>query len=210
MKNHTVLYTADLHGNQKQYKKLFDYAIKISANSIIIGGDICPKKDSKEYLQIQRTFISQTIPLLAKELRSKLPKCKIYIIMGNDDCAGNYDALEKNDPEIYSIIHGKRVKITADFDLVGYSYVPITPFGLKDWEKYDLSKVPERLIKEYNQRKSSYKLPGFKTRESPWSKFEFTEDMSKTDSIQKDLKSDLFTKKADKTIFVFHTPPNDT
>ena len=40
---HKILYTSDIHGNEVQYSKLIQYAIKISADTIIIGGDIAPK-----------------------------------------------------------------------------------------------------------------------------------------------------------------------
>ena len=69
--------------------------------------------------------------------------------MGNDDCSSNLSILEKHDSSLFKIIHEKRLKLTDDFDIVGYSYVPITPFGLKDWAKYDLSKVPLNLETDY-------------------------------------------------------------
>ena len=32
---HTILYTSDVHGNEVQYKLLFEYAQKVQADSII-------------------------------------------------------------------------------------------------------------------------------------------------------------------------------
>ena len=38
-----IVYTADIHGNLVQYKKLVDYSLKNKAKAVIIGGDIAPK-----------------------------------------------------------------------------------------------------------------------------------------------------------------------
>ncbi len=57
---HKVLFTSDLHGNKRQYKKLIDYAIKISADSVVIGGDIAPNRLTTEnFIEWQRDFIEK-------------------------------------------------------------------------------------------------------------------------------------------------------
>ena len=38
-----MLFTADIHGNVVQYQKLVDYAREITADVVLIGGDIAPK-----------------------------------------------------------------------------------------------------------------------------------------------------------------------
>ena len=109
MNKHIVLYTADLHGNEIQYQKLVDFAIKNSVDSVIIGGDIAPKEESKHYLEKQREFIQVYLSRLIASLRKQLPKTNFLLFMGNDDCAANIGVLEKNDPELYRIIHNKRL-----------------------------------------------------------------------------------------------------
>ena len=62
-KKHKVLYTADIHGNEIQYKILVNYAVEISADTIIIGGDIAPKEAVRgNYILGQREFLEKKLP----------------------------------------------------------------------------------------------------------------------------------------------------
>jgi len=209
---HKILYTSDIHGNETQYKKLINYAIKISADTIIIGGDIAPKRHlADNYIEFQRQFLENRLPEILCPLKEKLPDSKLFLIMGNDDCKINLDVLEEHIPGLYQLIHGERINLTKEFDIIGYSYVPITPFGIKDWEKFDLSNVPLNLNEEYeNRKRTNYRLNGFKSTKCGWREFQFSPDMEKQDSIQKDLSGKLFQEKPNKTVYVIHTPPNKT
>jgi len=209
---HKVLYTADIHGNKIQYQKLIDYAIKIAADTVIIGGDIAPKRRlADNYIKFQQQFFEHELPKLLYPLKEKLPDSNLFLMMSNDDCKANLDVLEKHSPGLYQLIHGKRINLTKKLDILGYSYVPITPFGIKDWEKFDLSNVPSNLIEEYeNRKRTTYRLDGFKSTRSGWKEFQFSQDMEKKDSIQKDLSNKLFQNKPNKTVYVIHTPPNQT
>ena len=207
---HKVLFTSDLHGNERQYKKLIDHAIRISADFIIIGGDIAPKRLTVEnFIEAQRDFIKNRLSELISRLKQELPNSKIFLMMGNDDCAANMDVLDNS--KLYNVIHGIRTKLTKEFDIVGYSYVPITPFGIKDWEKFDLSEVSSNLKEMYEHRKkTNYRLDGFKSTKLGFMEFEFDSELEKLDSIQKDLANDIVNKKSNKILYVFHTPPNKT
>lgn len=207
-----IIYTSDIHGNEIQYKKLVDYAIKIKPDFIIIGGDIAPKDFSKDtFIAGQKYFFENDLPKLLKPLKISLPATKIFLMMGNDDCSINMNVLEKYDPSLYYIIHNKRIKLIDDFDIVGYSCVPITPFGIKDWEKYDFSKVPRESEEKYLKRKQqNCRLTAKKSTIDGWQDFVFTPEIEKNDSIQKDLTKDLFLKNLKKTIFVMHCPPDNT
>lgn len=131
--------------------------------------------------------------------------------MGNDDCKTNIAVLEEQAQGRYELIHNKRVSLTPDVDLVGYSSVPITPFGIKDWEKFDLTVVPDSLARQYQKRKkSNYNFDGWRSSEEGWLPFRFTTQMEGEDSIQQDLESATFTTDPQKTIYVMHSPPNDT
>lgn len=209
---HLVVYSADLHGNEIQYQKLIAFAKSESANSLIIGGDLAPKRFGRErFIYGQRVFFAEKFPELLAPFKRELPNSELYLMMGNDDCACLLDVLERYDNELFCLIHGRRFRITEDFDIVGYSFVPITPFMLKDWEKFDLSEVPQGLKREYTERKSwNYRLEGFKSALEGWKKFRFTKDMEKEESIQRDLDNSLFTENPGKTVFVFHTPPDNT
>ncbi len=201
-----ILYTSDLHGNETQYRALVNFATKNSVRAIIIGGDIAPKHfPEHSYIQQQREFLKVTLPQLLAPL---LPHCQVYLMMGNDDCSANVNIIEQN-PKLY-YIQGRRLQLSGEIDLVGYSYVPITPFGIKDWEKYDLSTVPPQLAMRYNIKKEEYQLEGVKSKATGWEPFVFDPRTESVDSIQRDLKQQVFTENPSRTIYVIHTPPEDT
>jgi len=208
---HLVVFSADLHGNETQYRKLVSFVVSEKAKTLIVGGDIAPyNMDTRQLIRGQRYFLSKKLPNLLFPLRKKLTDCRVYLIMGNDDCACNLDVLERDDGTFH-MIHARRYELTEDFDIVGYSTVPITPFMLKDWEKFDLSEVPSDLTTEYAERKSwNYRLDGLKSTLKGFEPFRFNKDMENEDSIQRDLKESVFTKKPKKTVFVIHTPPDQT
>ena len=210
MKRHKILYTSDIHGNEIQYSKLIQYAIKISADSIIIGGDIAPKGGAiEDYIEYQRNFLEYRLPDMLQPLKKDLPNSNLFLMMGNDDCAANMDVLEKS--KLFKVIHNKRIKLTEDFEIVGYSFVPITPFGIKDWEKYDLSRVPVTLKKKYDRRKlTNYRLNGIKSIKTRWNIFQFDSGMEVQDSIQKDLSSKIFGKNPRETVYIIHSPPDNS
>lgn len=209
---HPVVFSADLHGNELQYRKLVEFARSNKTRSLIIGGDIAPKsRDYEYYIHKQRFFLSEKLPRLLSPLKRKLPNCQIYLMMGNDDCACNLDVLKRHDDSLFHIIHGRRLQLSGDVSIIGYSFVPVTPFPLKDWEKFDLSEVPSHLTTEYSNRKiRNYCLYGLRSTFEGWEQFQFSEAMEKTASIQKDLNKRLYTHNPEKTVYVFHTPPNRT
>ncbi len=208
----SVLYSSDIHGNEVQYRKLIDYAIETSVDTLIIGGDLAPKTfQSLDFITGQRYFFENKFPELFTTLKQKLPNCNVYLMMGNDDCSANYDILSKNEPDLYHIIHGKRLNLTEDIDIIGYSYVPISPFGIKDWEKYDLSSVPPELEQRYIHRKrTNYRLDGVKSTHNGWRGFKFNPNVDEPNSIQKDLEDHIFSENSERTVYVFHTPPDNT
>lgn len=61
---------------------------------------------------------------------------------------------------------------------------------------------------EYELRKKFCRFKGIKTDKDGWHEFEFTPEMEKIDSIQKDLKTKLFTINPQKTLYVLHSPSN--
>ncbi len=212
MKKHTIAYTSDLHGNEVQYRKFISFAIEKSVDSAIIGGDIAPKNFKwQDIIKGQRSFLERRLPGIIRPLQENLPQAKLYLMMGNDDAVINLIAMEKEDGKLYNIIHNNRLRLNDDFEIVGYSYVPVTPFGIKDWEKYDLSKVPPLLAAEYVYRKmTNYRLEGMKSTSGRWKPFNFTPKIEREDSIQKDLQGELFQSNPKKTVYAIHTPPDRT
>lgn len=190
-----VLFAADLHGNKNQYASAIDAAIKESADALIIGGDIAPKYHNGGVdIWKQRDFLDDKLPRIFG--RSKVP---VYIIMGNDDAACNIDVLKKYHGKLWYSLHGKRLSISEDHEIVGYPFVPVTPFDLKDFEKFDTAKDPAAL--------PGVLLEGYESSLNGWSKTKL--DAGKG-TIERDMQSHLFQKDPSKTIYVFHAPPYGT
>jgi Icc-related predicted phosphoesterase len=208
-----ILYTSDMHGNEKQYKAFVDYALEVEPNVVIIGGELLPKgagrRIGNNYIPMQRAFLKERFPRLLNPIGDNLPDTKVFVLPGNDDCS-----VVDNEFRFFSHlrnINGKRVSISGGLEIVGYSNVPITPFGIKDREKFDLTEVPEKWARQYQQlQRTTHNLHGIKSEPCVgWKEFSFT-DSDRTDSIQKDLESPLFTSNPTGTIYVFHTPMNNT
>jgi Icc-related predicted phosphoesterase len=220
-----ILYTADLHGNEEQFQKLANYSKKESSDAVIIGGDIAPKNFSTDnHIKEQRDFLEKKLPYFLDPISAK---SRLFLIMGNDDYSCNLDVLKKQEKiGLFELIHNKRRKIgksitknllnpimgkkMGKLDLVGYNFVSITRFSLKDWEKYDLSDVPEKYVRDYEELKKEYILHGIKSTKQGLREFNFPDRVEETDSIQKDLFTDFFTKNVKNTVYVIHCPPYGT
>ncbi|HIJ02596.1 metallophosphoesterase [Candidatus Woesearchaeota archaeon] len=141
MEGLNILFASDMHGNKIQYNKLFDYAAKNSFDLLILGGDITPKDAVNRTPQKQEEFLEKYLFKKILEFTKK-SKIKILIILGNDDFRSNEEILKKNQSKGYMYI-GQKSTIFEKLSIIGYSYVPITPFKFKDWEKHDLSNKKE-------------------------------------------------------------------
>ncbi|MCD6177138.1 MAG: metallophosphoesterase [Candidatus Cloacimonetes bacterium] len=130
-------FVTDLHGKISRYQSLINEIKKELPDIVLIGGDLLPGFNT-----LYGDFITgYLIPLfedLKNELKDKYPK--IFIIMGNDDPRiEEKKIIEAEKKEIWNYLHGKKITYKG-FDFYGYAYVPPTPFRLKDWEKFDISR----------------------------------------------------------------------
>jgi len=187
-----LIYTADLHGNEKFYKRLLEKAEDENVNAIAIGGDLCGREGStiKEKVSSQKIFLEKFVLPLLKEFNKKNKNTEIYAIMGNDDFRENLDILENADKnKILKSIHKKSIKLNKSFSIAGYSFVNPTPFRLKDWEKPDFEGdgAPTQLFNE--EIRSIGKENG---------------------TIQEDLNQLKQLSNPKKTLYVIHAPPYNT
>lgn len=191
-----LLFCSDIHGNEIQYFKILQKAKEYDA--LILGGDLCPK--DLDMLK-QREFLENYLFPRLRELGETCPNLKIYIMFGNDDFAGNYDLLSDNDGRIFNVLDHEDKALGNGFFISGYPFVPITPFRLKDWEKWDLGSKRKSFELE-----RSVVLEGIRTWTTRYEGYTFNEEDE--DSIENDMKG-LFTA-PEKTIYVIHTPPYNT
>ncbi len=192
-------FVSDLHGNTRRYHKLFERIAIEKPDAVFIGGDILPSglySFTKEHL-VPEEFIDDFLTGRLVELKEKLKTLfpRIFLIMGNDDGKA-YEplvtGLEKKG--LISYVHNKKM-VFETYTVYGYANVPPTPFMLKDWERYDVSR---------------YVDPGC----VPPEEGAFTVEVNKKHlpylTIKKDLDELSGQEDLSKAIFLFHTPPYKT
>lgn len=187
----TSLFVTDLHGNKSRYLKLFELIGRTLPVNVFLGGDLFPHQANAQ--RFLSEFLRPHFERLRADLGIKFPV--IYVILGNDDPrAAEPVVLELERLGIWRYCHNKAVH-EKDITIVGYSFVPPTPFLLKDWERYDVS---------------HYVDPGCVSPEAGETSVEISERERKWSTIADDL--DKLTSSFDppNTIFLFHSPPYDT
>jgi Icc-related predicted phosphoesterase len=192
-------FVSDLHGIILRYQKLFAAISQEKPEAVFIGGDFLPLTwyvhESFDFLRQDfiNDFLVKNFLDLHQELRNSYPR--IFLIMGNDDSRFEETAvLEAASKGIWEYIHDRKVSF-KDFIVYGYAYVPPTPFRLKDWERYDVSR---------------YLDAGAISPEEGLRTVPVSEQEKKYSTIKDDL--ERLTEKEDlaKAIFLFHTPPYKT
>ena len=190
-----IAYASDLHGELSHYHDLFALARKEDCRAVILGGDLSPKKFSRtEIVGHHRRFYEQQLFPLVEREKHERPDLAVYVIMGNDDCAANAQVFESR-PDIFTWLHGKVVELEKGLWLAGYSCVDITPFHLKDWERWD---KPQPYKKLRN-------LKGVRSRGEVLVDFSFPDQPCET--IQDDLRPLARELKDRAFIWVAHCPP---
>lgn len=191
------LFTSDMHGQGAFYEQLLAIAAAHKPSAVIIGGDLAPHANGDEGLRLQRVFLQGFLVEFARRLREASPRTALALLMGNDDWGANHDCLEAHDGDLWHAIHG-RTAMVDDVRVAGLSWVPITPFGLKDWERWD-----------DGREESPARLEGFVSRGDRVEPYRF--DPARRSPTIADALADLAAAATpEATVFVLHSPPRDT
>lgn len=192
-------FATDLHGKVERYNKLFSRILSEEPEAVFLGGDLLPSGllalTSNETVinNFVKDFLMAEFLKLKKKMGNKYPH--VFLILGNDDSKINEkDFIDGQQSGVWNYIHNKKTKF-KDFNIYGYSYVPPTPFQLKDWEKYDVSRFTD---------------PGCVSPEEGWHSVNIPKHELKYSTIEKDLKTLVGDNNLTNTIFLFHTPPYKT
>jgi uncharacterized protein len=128
-----VLYTADLHGDRELYAETFALARKLSIRSLVLGGDLAPHATVVE----QRAFLQGFFLPLVREYRQERGSADLFYIMGNDDWSANLPVLLDSGVERFHHIHCVVRPLHGPVWIAGLGSVSLTPFALKDWERWE-------------------------------------------------------------------------
>jgi Icc-related predicted phosphoesterase len=136
-------------------------------------------------------FIQQTILNPIIKIKKKL-NIQFFLILGNDD-PRRYEHIfkEADNDQMIQYVHQKTISF-SDVFVTGYSFVPPTPFSLKDWERYDVSRFVD--VGSICPEDGYFSVP-------------IDKNSIRFQTIKKDLDSLLNNAPTDKTIFLFHSPP---
>ncbi len=187
MSQNTLCYfVSDLHGKINRYEKLFSEIEKEKPSIVLFGGDLLPPRNTSFF----EDFLAPNCRKMKLKMGSAYPR--LFIILGNDDArCTESDLINYQKQEIWEYLNCKFAD-HGKYRFYGYGYVPPTPFILKDWEKYDISRFVDPGCIHPNEGKYTV---------------EISEDVLSYSTIMDDLK--LMTDGHDlkNSVFLFHAPP---
>ncbi|HUV29737.1 MAG TPA: metallophosphoesterase [Acidobacteriota bacterium] len=192
-------FVSDLHGDTERYQKLFAAVTDELPAAVFLGGDLLPSAAARVAAagSSDHDFVTAfLVPGFAETRRicgSKYPR--VFLILGNDDRRDEETAIVRGESGgLWEYVHERCVPFSS-FRVCGYACVPPTPFHLKDWERYDVSRHVD---------------PGSVSPERGWRTTPVSEREIRYSTIQQDL--DRLAGKQDLTsgIMLFHAPPYNT
>jgi Icc-related predicted phosphoesterase len=191
-------FVSDLHGITERYEKLFKLISENTPDIVFIGGDLLPSftyklvndKISDEFIN---DYFVKSLISIKEILKERYPY--VLVILGNDDIKIEEEKLLKAEESgVIKYINFKKVLI-ENINIYGYSYVPPTPFLLKDWEKYDVSRFVDL---------------GCVSPEEGFRSVEVEESEVKFSTIKDDIKKLVEEEDLSNAVFLFHSPPYKT
>ncbi len=191
-------FASDLHGREDRYRKLFQTIESEHPAAVFLGGDIFPSglgaiAGVKGYEDFLKDVFVAEFSKLKKTLSSDYPS--VFIILGNDDTRNREQELEGFEAQgLWNYAHNKCVPWKG-YQVYGYAFIPPTPFMLKDWERYDVSR---------------YLDPLCIAPEEGWFSIPVSKTTLKHQTIQDDLQQLAQNNDLARAVFLFHTPPYNT
>ncbi len=195
----TCLFATDLHGRTSRYEKLFASLLRIRPAAVFLGGDLLPRgaipssDGESSYDDFVQHYLVPGFAGVRAALGEQYPR--VFLILGNDDPRSEESSVIAAETEgIWEYVHGKKASLES-FPIYGFACVPPTPFLLKDWERYDVSR---------------YTPPGCISPEEGIRSVSVAENGIKWGTLRKDLALLVGDEPLDRTIFLFHIPPYET
>ena len=191
-------FATDFHGRIAQYEKLFASIAAERPEAVFLGGDLLPRASyyARNKPGEDDFILGYLVPGFA-QLRQSLGRSypAVFLIFGNDDpWVDELSLLDAASRGMWQYVHDRKTMF-ENFPVYGYACVPPTPFSLKDWERYDVSRyVDPGCISPEEGRRSVPADPS----EVKWS------------TIERDLVSLVKDDALERAIFLLHSPPYDT
>lgn len=192
-------FVTDLHGSISRYKSLRKLLLKDPPDVLLIGGDLLPHHCMRvqDGVKVPWDFVGEYLFEFFGKIRSSLGERypAVLMILGNDDPKMEEETVRDLEEEgLWIYLDEKQVTVDGT-SFFGYSYVPPTPFHLKDWEKYDVSR---------------YVDPGSVSPEEGTRTVPVEKHLVRYQTIQNDLEKMTENLDLQGSVFLFHSPPHDT
>ncbi len=188
------MFVTDLHGKTGRYAKLFRSIISEKPEAVFLGGDILPNAFN---LRMQENFITGFISSELSRVRDMLGELypRVFVILGNDDERSEEESVNALESAgLWEYVNNRKTQF-GRWNVFGYPFVPPTPFRLKDWERYDVSR---------------YVDPGCTSPEDGIHTTQVSEDEIRYTTIQDDLSRLTGGEDLSNAILLFHSPPYRT
>jgi uncharacterized protein len=196
-----IFFASDLHGEIVLYRQTLEIAAHSSARALILGGDLLPTLQNtrryEEMIQEQRSFIRAfLLPFFRKALKAQFQR--IFLIPGNWDPA--YPEIFGEPLEGIVDLDRKNFHFENGYELIGYPFVPPTPFRPKDYEKMDDLESPWP-----SQKNPSY----IRSVKEPYvlESVDPVAYLRGGGTIEEDLRKLPHAADMRKTVYVMHSPP---
>jgi Icc-related predicted phosphoesterase len=199
------LYTSDLHGEIYLYQELLSLAISSSSEVMAIGGDLLPSlpptKRYEDMVPNQKTFIDQFLSPFLRRILETTSIQQIFLIAGNWDLG--YPHLFREFSERIIDLNRRSYRLKNGYELIGYPFVPPTPFRPKDFEKMDDREAPWPPQKNPSYIRSSDQSDQL----SPVDPYLYLRGRETIEEDLDRLPKPLLQKRA---IYIMHSPPFGT
>jgi Icc-related predicted phosphoesterase len=189
------LFVSDLHGRVDRYEKLLARIAEERPDAVFLGGDLLPFGGVGG--GAGGDFLLQWLGPRLEEVRARLGSAypAVLAIFGNDDPRSGEASLAALEAHgLLHHAHGRRL-VVAGVPVYGYACVPPTPFALKDWERYDVSRFVD---------------PGSVSPEEGFRSVPVPEGEAKWGTIADDLEALVGSDDVSGAVFLFHAPPYRT
>ncbi|KPJ99146.1 MAG: hypothetical protein AMS20_15890 [Gemmatimonas sp. SG8_28] len=191
-------FVTDLHGQVDRYDALFDAIARQRPDAVFVGGDLLPHALAHaDNVRPTGGFLETVAAAGLQRLRDRLGPDypAVFVILGNDDGRRPESTVRTiGERGLWTYAHEQRIT-WGTFTVYGYNFVPPTPFRLKDWERYDVSRHADPGCLSPEEGSHSYPVSRHQVRHA---------------TIQQDLERLTRKGNLDRAIFLFHAPPYRT
>lgn len=187
-------FASDLHGCTERYEKLFERIEKERPPALFLGGDLLPAVEKHAG---KGGFVQDYLGPAFAELHRKLEPdlFRVFLILGNDDPRVHEPAVRAAEAAgAWKYMHDRWAEWES-LRVCGYAFVPPTPFRLKDWERYDVSRFVDPGCTHPLEGTTSYPV---------------TESELAFLTIQEGLARLTRNDPMDNVVCLFHAPPYST